>query len=74
MRGYLCRFRCWKDNQTSFLRLLLCMQHNVSGGNRPMKIRNILLGVLGLVMLVGTVVPANAAGYRHHRHHHHHKH
>jgi hypothetical protein len=38
-----------------------------------MKIRTMMLAVLGLVILAGSVVPAQAE-YRHHRHHHHHHH
>jgi hypothetical protein len=37
-----------------------------------MKIRNFVLAVIAFAVLVGSVVPANAAGH-HHRHHHHHK-
>jgi hypothetical protein len=33
-----------------------------------MKLRNLLLAVVGLVVLAGSVIPANAA--YHHRHHH----
>ena len=37
-----------------------------------MKIRNFFLAVIAFAVLVGSVVPANAAG-RHRGHHHHHK-
>jgi hypothetical protein len=37
-----------------------------------MKMRNVLLGVIALIVLAGMAVPANAAvHHRHHRHHHH---
>jgi hypothetical protein len=38
-----------------------------------MKVRHVFLGVIAFLVLVGSVVPANAAGHhrRHHRHHHH---
>jgi hypothetical protein len=36
-----------------------------------MKMRNLLLAVIGFVVLAGSVVPAQAAGHpRHHRRHH----
>ncbi len=38
-----------------------------------MKIRNLLLAALGLIILAGSAVPANAQ-YHHHRHHHRHHH
>jgi hypothetical protein len=39
-----------------------------------MKMRNVLLGVIALIVFAGMAVPANAAvHHRHHRHHHHHK-
>jgi len=37
-----------------------------------MKMSRILLGVIAFVVLVGAVVPAEAA-YHHHRRHHHHR-
>jgi hypothetical protein len=37
-----------------------------------MKLRNLLLAVLGLVIVAGSAVPAEAQHHRrHHRHHHH---
>jgi hypothetical protein len=36
-----------------------------------MKLRNLFLGVVALIVLAGSVVPANAAAYRHHHRHHH---
>ncbi|WP_255462207.1 hypothetical protein [Granulicella sp. WH15] len=39
-----------------------------------MKMRNMLLGLLGVVLLAGSAIPAHAAGYPHHRHHHRHHH
>jgi hypothetical protein len=39
-----------------------------------MKFRNLILALFGLVLLAGTVIPAQAEGYHHHhRHHHHHR-
>jgi len=39
-----------------------------------MKFRNWMLALLGVAILAGSAMPANAAGYRHHhRHHHHHR-
>jgi hypothetical protein len=35
-----------------------------------MKIGRILFAVVAFVVLVGSVVPANAAVHHHHRHHH----
>ena len=37
-----------------------------------MKIRNLMLALFGLVVLAGSVIPAQAAGRHHHHHHHHH--
>jgi hypothetical protein len=37
-----------------------------------MKMRNVVLGVLAVILLAGAALPANAMGYRHHRHHHRH--
>jgi hypothetical protein len=40
----------------------------------PMKFRNMLLATLGLAILAGSFVPANAQEHRrHHRHHRHHR-
>jgi len=35
-----------------------------------MKFRNLILGIFGLALLVGSALPASAAEYHHHRHHH----
>ena len=32
-----------------------------------MKLRNLMLALVGLVVLAGAVVPAQAAGHHHHR-------
>ena len=38
-----------------------------------MKLRNIVLGMVALLVFVGSVAPANAQSHhRHHRHHHRH--
>ncbi|WP_281245504.1 hypothetical protein [Granulicella pectinivorans] len=37
-----------------------------------MKIRHLLLGAIALIVLVGSVVPAEAQYHRHHRRHHRH--
>jgi hypothetical protein len=37
-----------------------------------MKFRTWMLALLGVAMLAGSAVPANAAYRHHHRHHHHH--
>ena len=38
-----------------------------------MKLKNLMLAVLGLVIFAGSAMPAHAE-YHHHRHHHHHHH
>jgi hypothetical protein len=38
-----------------------------------MKLRNLFLALVAVAVLVGSVVPAQAAGHRHHKKHHHHK-
>jgi hypothetical protein len=37
-----------------------------------MKLRTLFLAAIALVVLAGSVVPANAYNRHHHRHHHHH--
>jgi hypothetical protein len=37
-----------------------------------MKLRTMFLAAIALVVLAGSVVPANANARRHHHHHHHH--
>jgi len=38
-----------------------------------MKLRNWLLGAIALIVMVGSVVPAEAQYHRHHRRHRHHR-
>jgi hypothetical protein len=39
-----------------------------------MKLRTLLVAAIAIVVLAGTVVPANAYGRHHRRHHHRHPH
>ena len=38
-----------------------------------MKLRKLMIAVLGLVFVAGMTVPANAMAHKHHKKHHHHK-
>ncbi len=38
-----------------------------------MKLRNLMLGAIALIVLVGSCVPANAQHHHHRRHHRHHR-
>ena len=38
-----------------------------------MKMRNVLLGILGLVILAGSALPANAMAHPRHHHRRHHR-
>ncbi len=38
-----------------------------------MKFRKLMIAVLGLAVVAGMTVPANAAGHKHHKKHHHRK-
>jgi len=46
----------------------------LSERNPFMKLRTFFLAAIALVVLAGSVVPANAAGHHHRRHHRHHPH
>jgi len=41
-------------------------------GEKTMKFRKLMLVVLGLAVVAGMTVPANAMAHKHHKKHHHH--
>lgn len=56
----------------SVLKKLVAAQQRLDRERDSMKMRNVVLGVIALIVLAGMTVPANAAvHHRHHRHHHH---
>ena len=65
--------RCDRDR-------VLCDQRFIGGGStdgcfegeKTMKFRKLMLAILGLAVVVGMTVPANAMAHKHHKKHHHH--